>query len=127
LPVLYRLDRSDKDLKNMYKGYCDAVYKIDSMEDEKFKEENFKAIFQNIQQHLEAITPNYTILQENLKNLISYIRANSKVRKFSLFGFIDFLFKDIYPKVNRKLVSEERKKLEEEIIKKLEKLKKGVN
>ena len=64
-------------------------------------------IYQNILVNLEQIKPGYEVIKNSVIDIVAYIRAVNKVRRHSLFGYISFLFVDVFPKVTKKSIEKE--------------------
>ena len=115
LSVNYMLRRTSLDFANIYKSYWEVIFKIDSIQDEARKEQNLKTYHDNILVNLEQIKPGYEVIKNSVIDIVAYIRAVNKVRRHSLFGYISFLFVDIFPKVTKKSIEKETGILKENI------------
>ena len=115
LSVNYMLRRTGFDFANIYKSYWEVIFKIDSIQDEARKEQNLKTYHDNILVNLEQIKPGYEVIKNSVIDIVAYIRAVNKVRRHSLFGYISFLFVDIFPKVTKKSIEKETGILKENI------------
>lgn len=113
----YMLNRMNNDPDNTHKNHWDVILKIDSMPDDK-KEINLQSYNTTITSTLEQIKLSYPIAEKELIDLVAHIRALAKVRKHSLFGYLNLLFIDIFPRFNEKSLELETKKLKEEIAQK---------
>ena len=107
LSVNYMLRRTGLDFANIYKSYWEVIFKIDSMQDETRKEQNLKTYHENILINLEQMKPGYEVIKNSVVDVVAYIRAVNKVRRHSLFGYISFLFIDIFPRVTKHSIEKE--------------------
>lgn len=107
LSVNYMLRRTGLDFANIYKSYWEIIFKIDSIQDETRKEQNLKTYSENILKNLEQMRQNYEVIKNSVVEVIAYIRAVNKVRRHSLFGYISFLFVDVFPKVTKRSIEKE--------------------
>ena len=107
LSVNYMLRRTSLDFANIYKSYWEVIFKIDSIQDEARKEQNLKTYHENILVNLEQMKPGYEVIKNSVVDVVAYIRAVNKVRRHSLFGYISFLFVDVFPKVTKKSIEKE--------------------
>jgi hypothetical protein len=115
LSVNYMLRRTGLDFANIYKSYWEVIFKIDSIQDDVRKEKNLKTFHKNILVNLEQMNQNYEVLKNSIVDVVAYIRAVNKVRKHSLFGYMSFLFIDIFPRVTKNSVEKEKTILKENI------------
>lgn len=58
---------------------------------------------------------NYEVIKNSVVDVVAYIRAVNKVRRHSLFGYISFLFVDVFPRVTKKSIEKEEVILRENI------------
>ena len=107
LSVNYMLRRTSLDFANIYKSYWEVIFKIDSIQDEARKEQNLKTYHENILVNLEQMKQGYEVIKNSVVDVVAYIRAVNKVRRHSLFGYISFLFVDVFPKVTKKSIEKE--------------------
>ena len=107
LSVNYMLRRSGLDFANIYKSYWEVIFKIDSIQDETRKELNLKTYHENILVNLEQMKQGYEVIKNSVVDVVAYIRAVNKVRRHSLFGYISFFFKDIFPRVTKQSIEKE--------------------
>ena len=107
LSVNYMLRRTGLDFANIYKSYWEVIFKIDSIQDETRKEQNLKTYHENILVNLEQMKQGYEIIKNSVIDVVAYIRAVNKVRRHSLFGYVSFLFIDIFPKVTKQSIEKE--------------------
>ena len=107
LYVNYMLRRTGLDFANIYKSYWEVIFKIDSIQDETRKEQNLKTYHENILVNLEQMKQGYEIIKNSVIDVVAYIRAVNKVRRHSLFGYVSFLFIDIFPKVTKQSIEKE--------------------
>ena len=107
LSVNYMLRRTGLDFANIYKSYWEVIFKIDSIQDEARKEQNLKTYHENILVNLEQMKQGYEVIKNSVVDVVAYIRAVNKVRRHSLFGYISFLFVDVFPKVTKKSIEKE--------------------
>src|SRR3989344_5612738 len=107
LSVNYMLRRTGLDFANIYKSYWEVIFKIDSIQDEIRKEQNLKTYHENILVNLEQMKQGYEVIKNSVVDVVAYIRAVNKVRRHSLFGYISFLFVDVFPKVTKKSIEKE--------------------
>lgn len=107
LSVNYMLRRSGLDFANLYKSYWEVIFKIDSIQDEARKELNLKTYHENILVNLEQIKQGYEVIKNSVVDVVAYIRAVNKVRRHSLFGYISFLFIDVFPRVTKQSIEKE--------------------
>ena len=107
LSVNYMLRKTGLDFANIYKSYWEVIFKIDSMQDETRKEQNLKTYHENILINLEQMKPGYEVIKNSVVDVVAYIRAVNKVRRHSLFGYISFLFIDIFPRVTKHSIEKE--------------------
>ncbi|OGG87857.1 hypothetical protein A2592_01735 [Candidatus Kaiserbacteria bacterium RIFOXYD1_FULL_42_15] len=115
LSVNYMLRRSGLDFANIYKSYWEVIFKIDSIQDEARKELNLKTYHENILVNLEQMKQGYEIIKNSVVDVVAFIRAVNKVRRHSLFGYIRFLFIDIFPRVTKQSIEKETAILKENI------------
>ena len=57
----------------------------------------------------------YEVIKSGVVDVVAYIRAVNKVRRHSLFGYISFLFVDVFPRVTKKSIEKEIILLKENI------------
>ena len=107
LSVNYMLRRMGLDFANIYKSYWDVISKIDSIQDEMRKERNLKTYDENILINLEQMKQSYEVIKSGVVDVVAYIRAVNKVRRHSLFGYISFLFIDVFPRITEKSMEKE--------------------
>ncbi|KKU57635.1 MAG: hypothetical protein UX81_C0031G0011 [Parcubacteria group bacterium GW2011_GWA2_47_12] len=107
LSVNYMLRRMGLDFANIYKSYWDVISKIDSIQDEMRKERNLKTYHENILINLEQMKQSYEVIKSGVVDVVAYIRAVNKVRRHSLFGYISFLFIDVFPRITEKSMEKE--------------------
>lgn len=107
LSVNYMLRRTGLDFANIYKSYWEIILKIDSIQEEARKEQNLKTYHENILVNLEQMKQGYEVIKDSVVDVVAYIRAVNKVRRHSLFGYIGFMFVDIFPKVTRQSIEKE--------------------
>ena len=107
LSVNYMLRRTGLDFANIYKSYWEVIFKIDSIQDEARKEQNLKTYHENILVNLEQMKQGYEVIKNSVVDVVAYIRAVNKVRRHSLFGYIGFLFIDIFPRITKKSIEKE--------------------
>ncbi len=91
------------------------IFKIDSIQDEVRKEQNLKTYHENILTNLEQMKQGYEVIKSGVVDVVAYIRAVNKVRRHSLFGYISFLFVDVFPRVTKKSIEKEIILLKENI------------
>lgn len=115
LSVNYMLRRTSLDFANIYKSYWEVIFKIDSIQDEARKEQSLKTYHENILTNLEQMKHGYEVIKSGVVDVVAYIRAVYKVRRHSLFGYISFLFVDIFPRVTKKSIEKEIILLKENI------------
>jgi len=118
LSINYKLRRTSLDLDNVYKGYWDIIFRIDSIQDETRKENNLKAYHATVISTLESIKQNYEPLKNEMIEIVAFVRAAHKVRVHSLFGYLSMLFVDIFPRITQKSINEETVALKADIEKK---------
>jgi len=115
LTINYKLRRTQADLLNIYDSYWKIIEKINEISDETNRNKNLQVYHENIKQILESFGTNHVPLEKDIIEVVGFIRAASKARKHSLFGYVSFLFRDIFPRVTRKSIEREcdkfRKKL----------------
>jgi len=99
----------------VYKNYWDIIFKIDSIQDEQRKIDDLKTLQANLQQTLEEMKLNYEPLKNNSISVIALIRAVAKVRFHSIFGYLNLLFRDIFPIINDKSIKTQIEILEKNI------------
>src|SRR3989344_8722154 len=107
LSVNYMLRRTGFDFANIYKSYWEVIFKIDSIQDEARKEQNLKTYHENILVNLEQMKQGYEVIKNSVVDVVAYIRAVNKVRRHSLFGYIGFLFIDIFPRITKQSIEKE--------------------
>lgn len=107
LSVNYMLRRTGLDFANIYKSYWEVIFKIDSIQDEARKEQNLKTYHENILVNLEQMKQGYEVIKNSVVDVVAYIRAVNKVRRQSLFGYISFLFVDVFPRVTKNSIEKE--------------------
>ena len=115
LSINYMLRRTSLDFANIYKSYWEVIFKIDSIQDEARKEQNLKTYHENILINLEQMKQGYEVIKSGVVDVVAYIRAVNKVRRHSLFGYISFLFVDVFPRVTKKSIEKEIILLKENI------------
>ena len=115
LSVNYMLRRTGLDFANIYKSYWEVIFKIDSIQDEVRKEQNLKTYHENILVNLDQMKQGYEVIKSSVIEVVAYIRAVNKVRRHSLFGYISFLFVDIFPRVTKRSIEKEVAILKENI------------
>ena len=115
LSINYMLRRTSLDFANIYKSYWEVIFKIDSIQDEARKEQNLKTYHENILINLEQMKQSYEVIKSGVVDVVAYIRAVNKVRRHSLFGYISFLFVDVFPRVTKKSIEKEIILLKENI------------
>jgi len=107
LSTNYKLRRTGLDLENIYKGYWDTIFRIDSIQDETRKNNNLSTYHNTVKQTLEQIKQNYEPLKNDLIDVVAHIRAVNSVRKHSLFGYMKMFFVDVFPRVNEKSIDKQ--------------------
>lgn len=115
LTLNYKLNSTNLDLDNIYKGYWDVIFRIDSIQNIEVREKNLKTYHDNFQKILEKIEQNYKPLRDSIINVVAFIREADRVRRYSLFGCLNFLFIDVFPKINKKNIEIERLILEKNL------------
>ena len=115
LSVNYMLRRTGLDFANIYKSYWEVIFKIDSIQDETRKEQNLKTYHENILINLEQMKQGYEVIKNSVVDAVAYIRAVNKVRRHSFFGYIGFLFIDIFPRVTKQSIEKEVRILKDNI------------
>ncbi len=115
LSVNYMLRRSGLDFANIYKSYWEVILRIDSIQDEARKELNLKTYHENILINLEQMKQGYEVIKNSVVDVVAYIRAVNKVRRHSLFGYISFLFIDVFPKITKQSIEKEVQILKDNI------------
>ena len=115
LSINYMLRRTSLDFANIYKSYWEVIFKIDSIQDEARKEQNLKTYHENILTNLEQMKQGYEVIKSGVVDVVAYIRAVNKVRRHSLFGYISFLFVDVFPRITKKSIEKEIILLKENI------------
>ncbi len=118
LSTNYMLRRTGLDFAHIYKNYWEIIFKIDSIPDEVQKRNNLKVYYKNTLINLEQIKQNYEPIKNNIINIVAYIRTVNRVRRHSLFGYISFLFIDIFPRVTKKSIEKETIVIKDNIVKK---------
>ncbi|MEK7646777.1 MAG: hypothetical protein AAB378_00175 [Patescibacteria group bacterium] len=113
--VNYMLRRTGLDFANIYKSYWEVIFKIDSIQDDARKEQNLKTFHENILVNLEQMKQGYEVIKNSVIDVVAYIRAANKVRRHSLFGYISFLFIDVFPIVTKQSIEKEVSILKENI------------
>ena len=98
----YKLRRSAADLEHLQNGYRRTLTEIDSIPNSTDRLNNLTAFHQSFVPGLEQITVNRDHLEKEILKAIARIRLNSEVRKHSLFNYLSFLFKDIWPCATQK-------------------------
>lgn len=111
LSLNYKLHRTSLDFNNIYKSYWEVIFKIDSIGDEVKRENNLKIYHGNTSDILQKMISNYEPLKNNIIDVIALIRAVHKVRKHSLFGYLSFLFRDLFPRISEKTIEKEKANL----------------
>ena len=107
LSINYKLKRTSLDLDNIYKSYWDIISEINSVKDDQKRTKDLRIYHKNVQQVLQQIKQNYKPLKSDLINVIALIRVVYKIRRHSLFGYMSFLFLDIFPRVTKKAVAKQ--------------------
>lgn len=107
LSINYKLRRTGLDLNNVYKGYWDVIFRIDSIQDETRKENNLKTYHATVISTLESIKQNYEPLKNEMMDVVAFIRAANNVRVHSLFGYLSKLFVDVFPRITKKSIDKE--------------------
>lgn len=107
LSINYKLRRTNLDINNIYKSYWEVIFKIDSIQDEKQREDSLMRYHETIQQNLEKIKNNQEPLKKDLIDVQATIIVAAKVRFYSLFGYLNFLFRDIFPRITDKAIKTE--------------------
>lgn len=115
LSINYMLRRTGFDFANIYKSYWEVIFKIDSIQDEARKEQDLKTYHENILINLEQMKQGYEVIKSGVVDVVAYIRAVNKVRRHSLFGYISYLFIDVFPRVTNKSLENEIILLKENI------------
>jgi hypothetical protein len=115
LSVNYMLRRTSLDFANIYKSYWEVIYKIDSIRDVALKETNLNIYHKNILINLERMKSNYEAIKSSVVDVVAYIRAVNKVRRYSLFGYISLFFVDVFPRVTKRSIEKEVAILKENI------------
>ncbi len=111
----YKLRRSAADFEHLQNGYITTLAKIDSITDSTSRLKNLTAFHQNFVSGLEQIRVNRTHLEKEILKSITRIRLNSDVRKHSLFSYLSFLFKDVWPRASQKRFDTEYEQLCKEV------------
>lgn len=107
IDINYKLKSISLDFDNFYRGYWDTLLKIDAMPDEKMKSNNLIEYNKTIKLTLQTIKSSQDPLLGELKESIAMIRAAANIRFHSLFGYINILFKDIYPTLNKSSIEKQ--------------------
>ncbi len=117
LSINYKLRRTNLDINNIYKSYWEVIFKIDSIQNEKQREDGLIRYHKTIQQTLEKIKTNHDPLKKDLIDVQATIIVAANIRLHSLFGHLNFLFRDIFPRITDKAIKTEieilNKKLKE--------------
>lgn len=111
----YKLRRSAADFDHHQKVYFKTLAEIDSIKDKEDKLQNLNMFHQNFALSLEQMIPNREHLEKEVLKAIARIRLVSKVRKHSLFSYLSFLFKDIWPRVTQERFDKELKLLQKDV------------
>src|SRR3989338_6468032 len=107
LSVNYMLRRTGLDFANIYKSYWEVIFKIDYIQNETRKEQNLKTYHENILINLEQMKQSYEVIKNSVVDVVAYIRAVNKIRRHSFFGYISFLFIDVFPRVTEQSIEKE--------------------
>ena len=107
LSINYKLRRTGLDLDNIYKGYWDIIFRIDSIQDDTKKENNLKTYHDTVKKVLGEMKLNYEPLKNDLIEVVALIRAAHKVRFHSIFGYTSLAFVDIFPRITKKSIEKE--------------------
>ena len=105
--VNYMLRRTGLDFANIYKSYWEVIFKIDYIQNETRKEQNLKTYHENILINLEQMKQSYEVIKNSVVDVVAYIRAVNKIRRHSFFGYISFLFIDVFPRVTEQSIEKE--------------------
>ena len=49
----------------------------------------------------------YEVIKNSVVDVVAYIRAVNKIRRHSFFGYISFLFIDVFPRVTEQSIEKE--------------------
>ena len=116
----YMLKNISCTIEHLHKTYWETIRILDQETDTTKKEKQFLHFHENIKNTLEEMLKNQEPLHVALIRGLAAIGAVHKVRRFSLFGCIDFLFKDIYPKVSEEVIDKEELEVKMNIRKKMQ-------
>lgn len=105
--VNYMLRRTSLDISHIYESYWKVIFQIDSTQDEEQKKKKLKAYNENILRNIKRIKQNYEPIESKMIYTVAYIRVADMVRRHSFFGYINLLFKDIFPRVTKKSIEKE--------------------
>jgi hypothetical protein len=111
----YKFRRTAADFNHLQKGYLKTLAEIDSLPAEQDRLCNLKKFHENFVPGLKKMTTNRKNLEEGTLNTIARIRLVSKVRKYSLFNCISFLFTDIWPRPTQERFNKELKQLQKDV------------
>lgn len=111
----YKLRRSSADLGHLQKGYLKTLKEIDSTADKKDRLLNLSSFHQSFVSCLEPVTVNRNHLEKEILKAIARIRLVSTVRRHSLFSYLSFLFKDVWPRATQKHFEKELDRLQKDV------------
>jgi len=113
----YKLERINFDFDNFYKGRQENVLKINSMEKEQklVVSSEYNKI---VSQWLEKMENDRTFLENELIDVIANIRVVANAKSQSFFGYLNFLFIHVYPRITQEKIEIAIKNLKKEIAEK---------
>ncbi|OGF30730.1 hypothetical protein A3H09_00455 [Candidatus Falkowbacteria bacterium RIFCSPLOWO2_12_FULL_45_13] len=111
----YQLRRTNLDLDNLYKSYWGVIFKIDSIQDKQQREIDLQKYHETIFQTLKQIKNNYEPLMNNLVDVLANVKVAANVRFHSLFGYLNLLLMDIFPKMSYEAIEKEKERLKKQI------------
>lgn len=105
--INYKLRRTGLDISNMYKSYWEIILRIDAIQDQTKKENSLNIYHNTVKDSLKKAKLNYEPLKDDLINVIALVRAVHKIRFHSFFGYVSFLFADVFPIITKKSIENE--------------------
>jgi len=116
LKINYMMKRSSDDLSNLYNGYWEVIPKINSIIDNKEREENLKVYHGTIQSAVTLLKGNLEIIHKEILPVIAHLQVAGDVRFHSLYGYMNYIFlSDVYPRPTERRINLKLTKLESEL------------
>ncbi len=94
----------NQDLSNLYISYCSIIARF---EDGKISEDRLVIYFSSISQTIEAIREQMDVVSTEMIKSIARLRLVWRAKGHSVYGYLDRLNMNIFPKVTSKKMDEE--------------------